>query len=309
MKSVVNRKYFPILGAVCLFSSVGFTQDLVALREATYSAERMQLLEGEALRDGRQSQMLSGEQKRQMVLASKSGRTEGKLSFSSAFQTIPLVENSLENGIWTKTYMSVTNVTSKSFTVYATLHTELGAYKTAQFDLKALETRSWADLVGSQGFQVEGKGALELDGWFDPPGGTSDNNFVVHAGLYRIFPGFGLVYTTLSVQGSLDSVGGSYDGYITGIPNNRWRKTSIGAYNAGATTLLATVTYIDSSGGTVETEPLIVSAGAWREIALKKDLSVGCVKLSSGGSLYAYAVTTDTNTGDMNFQAASSFIP
>src|SRR4029077_20949370 len=117
------RKAFPVLGMVFILTAAAQSADIAA-----------------------SGQRLSGEEKRQAVRNSNIGRSGAKISFASAFQTIPLVANYQENGIWTKTYMSITNPASKAITVYMTLYTAAGERGTLNVQLNAHETKSWSDL-------------------------------------------------------------------------------------------------------------------------------------------------------------------
>ena len=273
-----------VLGVVCLFSTAAQGTDIAA------SVPR-----------------LSGEQKRQAVRESNVGGS--KISSASAFQTIPLVANYQENGIRTKTYMSITNPASKVITVYLTLYTADGERGTLNVQLNAYETKTWSDLIGHQGFNYEGRGALELDSWFGPPNGSSSDKFLVHLGLHRLVPGLGRLYTVVEANTSLDGVGGSYDGWNTGVPNNAWRRTSVGVFNDGFSSAEVAAYFIDSSGKVIETVNFVVPGHSWAEKPLTQDLPVGCVQWSSGSTIFAYVVTTDTHTGDINFQPAISYIP
>jgi hypothetical protein len=252
---------------------------------------------------------LTGEEKRQAVRDASAARSGGRISSASAFQTIPLVANYQENGIWTKTYMSITNPASKDITVYLTLYTTAGEHGTLSVQLNAYETKSWSDLIGYQGFNFEGRGALEIDSWFGPPNGSSADEFIVHLGLHRLVPGLGRLFTVVEANSSLDSVGGSNNGWNTGVPNNAWRRTSVGVFNDGLSSAGVMAYFIDSSGKVIETVNFTVPAHSWAEKPLTQDLSVGCVQWSSSSTIFAYALTTDTHTGDMNFQPAIPYIP
>ena len=278
------RNAWFVLGVVCLFSTAAQGTDIAA------SVPR-----------------LSGEQKRQAVRDSNVGGS--RISSASAFQTIPLVANYQENGIRTKTYMSITNPASKVITVYLTLYTADGERGTLNVQLNAYETKTWSDLIGHQGFNYEGRGALELDSWFGPPNGSSSDKFLVHLGLHRLVPGLGRLYTVVDANTSLDGVGGSYDGWNTGVPNNAWRRTSVGVFNDGFSSAEVAAYFIDSSGKVIETVNFVVPGHSWAEKPLTQDLPVGCVQWSSGSTIFAYVVTTDTHTGDINFQPAISYIP
>jgi hypothetical protein len=222
------------------------------------------------------------------------------------------VNQANSKGAIIKTTVSILSPTALEFVIYVTFYPSIGGppLGPVQIRLRPKEQHNIADVVGVT-FGATGYGALKLDSWFDPPGGSSDFDFMVWASLHWIAAP-GLRDFCDLAAGDAESISTSFPAYTTAIPNNFWRSTILGVFNESSfSTVTVAADFYTTSGQLIETIQFTVGPNESQQKIPSANDHFGFVQWRSiGGSSFAYpyAITMENSSGDLIFQHAQEYI-
>ncbi len=83
--------------------------------------------------------------------------------------------------------MVISNLSDLSYPIYVTLYGLKGKVKTKTLKMRPNSYAGWDNFLEGF-FEYRGTGAVRFDAWFDPPGGSSDNEFAITAEVYTDSP-------------------------------------------------------------------------------------------------------------------------
>ena len=232
-----------------------------------------------------------------------------KISYSSAHMIVPTMARVQgANGAFFKTRVSILNVTSYSYSIYATLYGPNGIVGMASIPLGPMQQKSWDDfLIFWTGFS--GGGAIEFDSWFGPPNGSSNYEFLVTSEVYVDGPG-GRYKTVVEPSGSLEEVGGTYQAFSAGIFVDHSSRSNIGCFNASLfSPQTVTAELYDNNGVLLNSYSLALVTDGWKQVSIGDPVRGGYVRWTAPYSCHCWAVVVDNISNDGTYIPARSYIP
>jgi hypothetical protein len=231
------------------------------------------------------------------------GEGKYKASFASANQFVPaLANNPGQFGAYFKTRLSVLNVTDFTYSVYVTFFNKIGKKDQKSFSLSPREMKNWDNFLDAFGYA--GAGAVEFDSWFDPPGGSSDFEFLISSETYT--DSANGRYKTVVEPG--ESIGASFPAYSVGVSVNASERTNLGCYNSGFSAQIVFADLHSSSGQLLKTYSVPLESQGWNQIGLADQVTNGYIRWRSENSCSCWAVVVDNRSNDGSFIPAKEYI-
>lgn len=228
--------------------------------------------------------------------------------YSSAICRVPTMANAPgQFGAFFKTRLMVLNVTTRSYRVYVNTFGASGKIKTSYFDLASREMAGWDNFLDAVG--VTGAAAAEFDAWFDPPGGSELNEFLVTTEVYTESPN-GRYKTVVQDFGILDEIGASFSAFSPGVFVNSTARTNIGCFNRaiiGGQTVSADL--MDHTGQLLKTYSVPLVEDGWGQIGVADGVTGGYIRWRPQQSCLCWAVVVDNTSNDGSFIPARQYIP
>jgi hypothetical protein len=285
--------------AVSLAALLATTQAAPALAESSPTPEVVvseDLSVGEAPDPGTISALTQGPEKRGWAWA-------------EPYFTIPVMTSAAgQYGAYFKTRVTLLNPTTRNFTINATLYGPIGRVKRVSIPIKAGQTLVWNDFL-AEAFTYTGAGGVFFDGWFSPPGGSIDNQFLVTAEVYTDSPN-GRYKTVVGNGTEWYWVETNYKAYNFGVTVSASERTNIGVFNHASEAIKVVAEVFDSNGQLIETVNFDLAKDAWNQKPLTAQVTNGTIKWKVlNGSAFLYAVTVDNQSNDGSLMAASYIVP
>jgi len=227
---------------------------------------------------------------------------QGQALLTSARVLIPTSANNPgQFGAVFRTKVSIANVTTRTYTIYATLYRSGGGTLVRQITMGSRQARNYDNFL-EEVFSYSGAAGVELDAVAAPPGGSDLNQFAGFAEVYT--PGGNGVYkTVVNISDSSDGLSLTDPSITPGIFVDGSSRTNVGCLNTATTQAIVNVDVYSSSGGLLTTHFLTVPGSGWAQNGVLQDVSGGYLiwRLQSGVSPNCFAIVVDNQTNDGSF--------
>ena len=221
---------------------------------------------------------------------------------TSARVLIPTAANNPgQFGAVFKTRVSIANVTTRTYTINATLYRSGGGTVVRQIAMGSRQARNYDNFL-EEVFSYSGAAGVELDAVIAPPGGSDLNKFAVFAEV--INDGANGVYkTVVNISDPSDGLSLTDPSISPGIFVDGSARTNVGCLNTATTQAIVNVDVYSSSGGLLTTHFLTVPGSGWAQNGVLQDVSGGYLiwRLQSGFSPNCFAIVVDNQTNDGSF--------
>lgn len=242
-------------------------------------------------------------------------REERAACCASAHVVVPTMANSPGRfGAYFKTRVVIYNPTELSYSIYATLYGPNGEVDTQILRMSPKIYSVWDNFL-EQVFGYNGAGAVIFDSWFDPPGGSSDFDFIVRAEVYTDSPNGR--YSTLVTDGQgSDSVNLKPSAVhpadvIAGVTSNADQRINVGVFNRSSRDTTIRVAVGDGNGNTVEEISLVAPGSSWVQKPVSARVEDGFVQFSCTDCslVYPWVVTVDNRSNDGVLIQPTTYVP
>ena len=166
--------------------------------------------------------------------------------------------------------------------------------------------KTWDNFLEALNYQ--GAGAVELDAWFAPPGGSQLNEFLVTAEVYTDSPN-GRYKRAVQDSGTTEEISPSRDNFSPGVIVSAAARTNIGCFNnnSSAQTIIAEVK--DTRGALIETLSLTLGPNSWGQTAVTQPVNTGYIKWRPQVGCPCWAVVVDNQSNDGSYIPGRKYIP
>ena len=221
---------------------------------------------------------------------------------TSAHVLIPTAANNPgQFGAVFKTRVSIANVTTRTYTISATLYRSGGGTVVRQITMGSRQARNYDNFLQDV-FSYSGAAGVELDAVVAPPGGSDLNQFAVFAEVFNDGAN-GIYKTVVNIADPSDGLSLTDPSITPGIFVDGSARTNVGCLNTATTQAIVNVDVYSSSGGLLTTHFLTVPGSGWAQNGVLQDVSGGYLiwRLQSGVSPSCFAVVVDNQTNDGSF--------
>jgi hypothetical protein len=229
--------------------------------------------------------------------------------FSSANHTIPTAANNAGAfGAFFKTKVSIVNVTSRNYTIYATLYRNGGGTSLRSISMAPRQSLNYDNFL-QEVFTYTGAGGVELDAWFDPPGGDVLNEFAVTAEVYTDSPN-GRFKTVVNIPSASDEISSTYQSFTPGIFVDSSSRTNVGCVNTASLAATVRLDLYNSTGTRLTGYTLSVPANGWAQGPIPQGVSGGYLIWSLQAGLFpdCFAVVVDNTSNDGSFLQPTKYV-
>jgi hypothetical protein len=197
-----------------------------------------------------------------------------------------------------QTNVSIVNVTSRSYTINATLYRSGGGTVVRQIDMGSRQALNFDNFLQDV-FSYSGPGGIELDALLTPPGGDALNQFAVFAEVYTDTVN-GRYKTVVNPVDPLDGLPMIGSAITPAISVDGSSRTNIGCLNIATTQAIVNVDLYSSTGSLLTTYFVTAPISGWAQTAILQSVSGGYLvwRLQSGLSPYCFAVVVDNTSND-----------
>ena len=206
-----------------------------------------------------------------------------------------------------KTNVSIVNVTSRSYTIDATLYRSGGGTIVRQISMGPGQARNYDDFLQDV-FSYSGPGGIELDAQITPPGGSDLNQFAVFAEVYTDTPN-GRYKTVVNAVDPSDGMSLTDSSITPAISVDGNSRTNIGCLNTRTIQAVVNVDVYNSNGSLLTTYFLTAPLTGWAQTGVLQAVTGGYLvwRLQSGVSPYCFAVVVDNTSNDGSMIQPSRF--
>lgn len=249
---------------------------------------------------------------RQLILVLLAGVTASPclaLDSAAPYHVVPVMANNPGMfGAVFKTRVTLLNPTGFSYTIYVNLYSQNGKVGTRTIAISPHEAKNYENFLEDV-FGYSGAGTVELDSWFDPPGGTSDYHFLVKAEVYTDSPS-GEYKTVVATGAPFESIGSRFEAYTPGIFVGAASRANIGCFNDSSSSPNTIQAHLYSaSGSLIRTYSLSLPPNGWSQTGIADAVSGGYILWQPQTVCYCYAVVVDNRSNDGAFIRATEYIP
>ncbi len=231
-----------------------------------------------------------------------------RLQAADPYHLVPVMANNPgQFGAFFKTRVNILNPTGFSYPIYVNLYNQSGKVGTKIIDILPHEAKNYENFL-QEVFGYTGAGAVGLDSWFDPPGGSSDYQFLVTAEVYTDSPS-GQYKTVVTTGAPVENIGSSHEAYSPGISVNASSRTNVGCFNDSSSPQTILAHLYSATGTLIHTYSINLPANAWSQIGISNTASGGYILWQPEASCYCYAVVVDNKSNDGTFINATKYVP